>query len=204
MPGSERRLPSISVITGKTCRLLEPHATQRLLEGFDRRTVLGKRDYAMVLCLARLGLRAGEVARLSLEDVDWRNGWLRLAAPKGRRERHCRCQGEVGQALASYLRSAPPNQTTRLLFRTVGDQRRCAVAGSPSAWHRYGARRLGAPGKRAHLLRRLLPPIWSTGASLKAVADLLDHASLSTTQAMPKSICQCCGSGPAQPGEVRP
>jgi integrase/recombinase XerD len=56
---------------------------QQLLETFDRRTLLGKRDDAMVLCLARLGLRAGELARLSLEDLDWRNGWLRLAAPQG-------------------------------------------------------------------------------------------------------------------------
>src|ERR1019366_820147 len=56
---------------------------KQLLEAFDRRRLLGKRDYAMVLCLARLGLRAGELARLSLDDLDWRNGWLRLAAPKG-------------------------------------------------------------------------------------------------------------------------
>lgn len=50
---------------------------KELLEVFDRRTLLGKRDYALVLCLGRLGLRAGEVARLSLDDLDWRNGWLR-------------------------------------------------------------------------------------------------------------------------------
>ena len=56
---------------------------QDLLKGFDRSTLLGKRDYALTLCLARLGLRAGEVARLSLDDVDWRHGWLRLAPPTG-------------------------------------------------------------------------------------------------------------------------
>ena len=83
---------------------------------------MGKRDYAIVLCLARLGLRAGEVARLSLDDLDWRNGWLRLAAPKARRERHLPLPSEVGQALASYLRSAPPNGATRLLFRTARGQ----------------------------------------------------------------------------------
>ena len=56
---------------------------QDLLKGFDRSTLLGERDYALTLCLARLGLRAGEVARLSLDDVDWRHGWLRLAPPTG-------------------------------------------------------------------------------------------------------------------------
>lgn len=71
---------------------------KELLEGFDRRTLLGKRDYAMGLCLAQLGLRAGEVARLSLDDVDWRNGWLRLAAPKGRHERRLPLPDQVGQS----------------------------------------------------------------------------------------------------------
>jgi site-specific recombinase XerD len=178
-----------------------------LLEGFDRRTVLGKRDYAMVLCLARLGLRAGEVARLSLEDVDWRNGWLRLAAPKGRRERHLPLPSEVGQALASYLRSAPPNQTTRLLFRTVGDQRPMR-----SCWlsQRVGTAMahagLGAPGKRAHLLRRTFAThLVQQGASLKAVADLLDHASLSTTQVYAKvNLPMLRAVAQPRPGEVRP
>ena len=92
---------------------------QDLLKGFDRSTLLGERDYALTLCLARLGLRAGEVARLSLDDVDWRHGWLRLATPKGRRERRLPLPDQVGQALASYLRSAPPTGPTRQLFRTA-------------------------------------------------------------------------------------
>jgi site-specific recombinase XerD len=84
-----------------------------LLEVFDRRTVLGKRDYAMVLCLAGLGLRAGEVSHLSLDDVDWREGWLRLAAPKGRRERRLPLPDQTGRALAAYAVS----QTTEISRR---------------------------------------------------------------------------------------
>src|ERR1017187_141611 len=96
---------------------------KKLLGAFDRRTVLGKRDYAMVLCLARLGLRAGELARLTLDDLDWRNGRLRLAAPKGRRQRQLPLPAEVGQALATYLRAARPEGGTRALFHTVRGQR---------------------------------------------------------------------------------
>jgi site-specific recombinase XerD len=97
---------------------------KELLSAFDRRTLLGKRDYAVVLCLARLGLRAGEVAALSLDDVDWRQGSLRLAAPKGRRQRQLPLPEEVGQALVSYLHHARPLEqrgplTTRLALDWV-------------------------------------------------------------------------------------
>jgi integrase/recombinase XerD len=85
---------------------------QALLEVFDRRTLAGKGDYAAVLCLARPGLRVGELARLSLEDVDWRQACLRLRSPKGRRELQLPLPEEVGRALAAYLRSAPRSGTT--------------------------------------------------------------------------------------------
>ena len=89
-------------------RYLSRRQFKEVLEVFDRRTLLGKRDYAIALCLGRLGLRAGEAARLSLDDLDWHNGWLRLTAPKSRRERRLPLPEQVGQALTAYLRSAPP------------------------------------------------------------------------------------------------
>lgn len=159
-----------------------------LLEVFDRRTLLGKRDYAIVLCLAQLGLRAGELARLSLDDVNWHHGWLRLVAAKGRRERRLPLTQPVGQALAAYLRSALPKGTNRRLFRTADGQRALRPA-----WlsHRVGAGMaragVGTSGKRAHLLRRTFAThLVQQGISLKAVADLLGHASLGTTQVYAK------------------
>jgi len=161
---------------------------QQLLEVFDRRTLLGKRDYALVLCLGRLGLRAGELAGLSLEDVDWRAGYLRLSPAKARQERQLPLPQEVGHALVTYLRSAPPKEPTRRLFRTDDGQRPLSPGWLSErvgiAMARAG---LGSSGKRAHLLRRTFAThLVQQGASLKAVADLLGHASLSTTQVYAK------------------
>jgi len=180
---------------------------QQLLEVFDRRTLLGKRDYAMVLCLARLGLRAGELARLSPADLDWRHGWLRLAAPKGRRERHLPLPEEVGRAVAAYLRTAPPSGAIRRVFRTACGQRPLRAAWLSqrvgTALARAGLR---APGKGAHLLRRTFAThLVQQGVSLKAVADLLGHASLSTTQVYAKvNLPMLRAVAQPWPGEARP
>ena len=180
---------------------------RQLLGAFDRRTTVGKRDYAIGLCLARLGLRAGEVAGLTLDDVDWHQGRVRLKATKGRRERLLPLPAEVGQALAAYLRRARPSGPSRALFRALDGQRPLSAArlshGVGAAMSRAD---LGPPGGRAHLLRRTLAThLVQQGASLKAVADLLGHASLSTTQIYAKvNLPMLRTVALPWPGEARP
>jgi integrase len=114
---------------------------------------------------------------------------------------------QAGRALAAYLRSAPPQGATRRLFRTVRSQR-----ARSRSWlsQRVGAARaragLGAPGKGAHRLRRTFATHRvQPGARLKAVADLLGHASLSTTQVYAKvNLPMLRAVAPPWPGEVRP
>ena len=85
-------------------RALSDQQLAALLASFDRSTPIGRRDFAMTLCLAQIGLRAGEVARLSLDDIDWRAGTLRLDRPKERRGSLLPLPASVGRALVSYLR----------------------------------------------------------------------------------------------------
>src|SRR5439155_7973514 len=86
----------------KLPRFLEVKQVERVLLSCDRRTRVGKRDYAILLLLARLGLRAGEIARLTLEDIDWRAGQL-LIRGKGPRVDRLPLPQDAGQALVAYL-----------------------------------------------------------------------------------------------------
>ena len=89
-----------------------------VLQTCDRRTATGQRDYAILLLLARLGLRAGEVTALRLEDINWRAGQI-LVRGKGLVHDRMPLPADVGEALASYLRrSRPPCQTRRVFVRT--------------------------------------------------------------------------------------
>ena len=88
-------------------KALEPGQLRALLAACDRRTPTGRRDYAIMLLLARLGLRAGEVARLGLDDIDWRRGELAICG-KGNRAERLPLPADVGAAIAAYLRRGRP------------------------------------------------------------------------------------------------
>jgi site-specific recombinase XerD len=149
-------------------------------------TPVGLRDHALMLCLAKLALRAGEVARLKLDDVNWHQGVLILAQTKGRRERQLPLPEEVGKALVRYLRHGRPVTAHRHLF--VSSWR--AVPMSADGVSRVTRKMIGRAGLKpqgqagAHLFRRTAAShLVQRGVSIKEVADLLGHGSLKTTMA---------------------
>lgn len=154
-----------------------------LSRSFDRRHPVGKRDYAIYLCLAQLGLRTHEVACLRLENVEWRRGVLRLPQTKQRRERQIPLTLPVLRALANYVRHGRPAAASRALFL-----RHRAPLGSAVDTHhvrsamRRAFARAGLSTGRIHLLRHTLATrLHRRKVGLKAIADLLGHRSLDTT-----------------------
>jgi site-specific recombinase XerD len=143
------------------------------------------RDRAILSLLAGLGLRAGEVATLELDDLDWHTGQLRLHAGKCRRERMLPLPQEVGAALAEYLQHGRPHHRERRVFFTLTDPARTVQASAVSAIVRRNLVRAGIPMGRltgAHMLRHTTASrMVNGGASLKEVADVLGHRSLQTT-----------------------
>jgi site-specific recombinase XerC len=100
-------VPSVADLRDRTLpRGLDPAAVRRPLASCDRRRLVGCRDFAILLLMARLGLRAGEVAAIQLEDVDWRAGEL-LVRGKGSRQDVLPLPIDVGEAIVSYLRRRP-------------------------------------------------------------------------------------------------
>src|SRR5205085_3357445 len=85
------------------------------LNGCDRTAALGRRDYAIVMMLAKLGIRAGEVATLTLDDIDWRSGEMLIRA-KGRQRARMPIPPDVGAAVVTYLRKSRPTSSCRRLF----------------------------------------------------------------------------------------
>lgn len=161
-------------------RALPPATVARLLASCDRRTRLGRRDYAMLMLLARLGLRAGEVASMSLDDIAWRAGELTVHG-KGGRDDRLPLPSDVGAALAAWLRIRPRVNTRAVFVRAnapVG-----ALSPRGVAWAVYNAcDRSGVPRAGAHRLRHsLATQMLAAGASLAEVGQVLRHARVATT-----------------------
>ena len=165
------------------CQTLSRKQVADLLRSFDRSTPLGRRDYAMTLCMTELGLRLSEVAQLSLEDLDWRKGTLRLAKNKTRRERLLPLPSRLGRALANYLHRGRPSVAQKRIFLRQHFHCRTPLG---TRQIRYAIQkayaRAGLPVTRIHLLRHSFATnLHQQGASVKALADLLGHKSLEST-----------------------
>lgn len=160
---------------------LSPAQVNALLDSCDRDTATGMRDLAMLSLLARLGLRAAEVAGLMLDDLRWRAGEL-VVRGKARREDRIPLPADVGDAVARYLRDARPRVELRIVFVTVVAPHRPLrpTAVSQTAWRQ--CRRAGLAPMRAHCLRHALATdLLDRGVRLPEIGQLLRQSDLATT-----------------------
>lgn len=158
---------------------------ERLLEAVDRSTSTGRRNYAILLLLARLGLRAGEIVTLDLEDLDWRAGEI-VVRGKGLRRDRLPLVPDVGEALAAYLQMDRPRSPTRRVFlRGKPPYRGLAGPSTVSSvvYRALGRAGLQPPNKGAHLLRHSLATgMLLRGASMAEIGELLRHRASNTTE----------------------
>jgi site-specific recombinase XerD len=166
-------------------RHLEPDRVEALIAACDLATSAGKRDRAVLLLLARLGLRAGDIVAMRLDAVAWDEGALRVCG-KGRREAALPLPQDVGDALFDYLQNARPVVADdRLFLRTIPPF--VALASSPAVAHivKRALQRAGitdAPSRGAHMLRHSAATgMLRAGATMESIAAILRHRSVETT-----------------------
>jgi site-specific recombinase XerD len=162
---------------------LKPDEINRLLASFNASLPSPKRGYAIVRCALDIGLRAKEIAKLQLADIDWRAGTVTLNHTKARRQATLPLPVVTGQALADYVRFERPKTTNPGVFVRILAPRDQPI--SVNVIHRVirdAYHRIGLTHGRTHALRHTLAcNLVNQGSSLKEVADVLRHRSLNTS-----------------------
>jgi len=159
---------------------LDPAQAAAVLDGLERSGERGKRDYAILLLVARLGLRCCEVRRLALDDIRWRGGSL-VIHRKGGRAEEFPLLADVGLALAEYLRARSPAPGTRAVFVTTVAPRRAMTRQGIGQVVRTACARAGWPAG-PHQFRHLLGgTLLQAGVPLAGVAQVLGHRALAVT-----------------------
>jgi site-specific recombinase XerD len=154
---------------------------QLLLGGCDRSHPTGVRDFAMLMLVARLGLRSAEVARLELGDIDWRAGQIILRG-KASRQEGMPLPVDVGEALTAYLTQARPSTRIRQVFLAAKAPMRPIAPGLVSDVTHRACDRAGLPRIGAHRLRHsLATEMLRRGATIVEVSQVLRHRDLATT-----------------------
>lgn len=168
MPWRDRTLP----------RGISSVDVRRMLSSCDRRTLVGKRDYAILLLLARLGLRQCEVCALTLDDFDWRRGVLTVHG-KGKKRGELPIPQDVGRALSAYLLRRPRVAMRGIFLRVRAPYRALRVLAQPvfAASQRAGI----APVSPHRLRHTAATEMLRGGASLSQIGQVLRHASTQTT-----------------------
>jgi integrase/recombinase XerD len=161
-------------------RGLDAVTVSALLASCDRRRMVGRRDYAILLLMVRLGLRAGEVAALGLDDLDWRAGEI-VVHGKGCREDRLPLPVDVGEALVDYLRERPRTDSRMVFMRALAPAGPLPVTGVKSVVE-TACERAGVPVVGGHRLRHTAATgMLRAGASLPEIAQVLRHRQLRTT-----------------------
>jgi integrase/recombinase XerD len=178
-------VPAVAIWSLSTVpRALRPGQEEAVLAACNRQSAMGRHDYAILLLLARLGLRAGEIVALTLEDLDWHAGVLTVRG-KGGHASPLPLPVEVGEALAAYIQQGRPRAASRRVFLRA----RAPVRGFQGAQavgsvvrHALLQARVESPRKGAHQFRHgLACQLLRQGASLAEIGELLRHRSPQTT-----------------------
>lgn len=185
-------------------RSITAEEVQTSLDGIDRRTVLGRRDYAMLLLLVTYGLRAREVAALTLDDIEWRHDRLRIPARKAGHSTAYPLSPLVGAAILEYLKAGRPCTCLRQVFFHVAAPCAPVTQAAVSSRAAYYLHRAGIVGPRlgSHTLRHsCVQRLVDAGWSLKAIGDYVGHASAASTEIYSKVAVETLREVALGPGE---
>ena len=185
-------------------RSISAEEVQKVVNGIDHRTVLGRRDYAMVLLLVTYGLRAREVAALTLDDIDWHHDRLRVPARKAGHSTAYPLSPRVGAAILEYLKAGRPLTRLRQVFFHVTAP--CTPvtqeAVSRRAAHYLRLAGIVVPRRGSHTLRHsCVQRLVDAGWSLKAIGDYVGHANPASTEIYSKVAVEALREVAIGPGE---
>jgi site-specific recombinase XerD len=169
-------------------RAVSPADLARIVDSCDRRSVAGRRDYAIIVLLARLGLRAGEVAALELGDIDWRQGEITIRG-KGSRRDSLPLPADVGEAMAAWLaKGRPPDTACPTVFVRLRPPHSRLASTSVSYVVRRASVRAGVAVAGAHRLRHATAVrMLAAGGTLAEIGQVLRHATPGTTAVYAKA-----------------
>jgi site-specific recombinase XerD len=183
----DRAVPKVANRRPGLPRPLDAAQVRALLASCDRGTAGGRRDLAMMTLLARMGLRAGEVAGLRLDDIDWRRGEITIAG-KGNRRDQLRLPADAGEAVADWLRHGrPATALDRSVFIRIKAPHRGLTPGGVTMAVLAAGQRAGLGRIYAHRLRHsAATAMLAGGGSLAEIGQVLRHRRPATTAAYAK------------------
>ena len=160
---------------------ISPQDAQALMRSCDRREAVGRRDFAVIVVLLRLGLRASEVAGLRLDDLDWRAAEV-VVRGKGRRDSRLPLPTDVGEAIAAWLQRGRPKTTSREVFLSVQAPIIAVGRGAVGCIVRNACVRAGVAKVGPHRLRHTMAcEMVNRGVPLREIGQVLRHRSLGST-----------------------